>query len=638
MLELINGSSETYYNGRKEISYDIVFGGNVIGKIRGQSQRKYKDGDYVYLDKIQYGYRLGGWYSDNTYETITAAKLAFEKKWNEKGKPIPPKEKCKSKIDVRLLAGDTNKDFYPTPSKIAGIMFAGIDFNRVRTILEPSAGKGDLIENLKNLRKIRDNRIDIDCIELDENLQYILTGKEYKVVFDNFLSFSSGKKYDLILMNPPFSDGDKHLLKALQLQQNGGQICCLLNAETLRNPCTNERKVLNNLLRKHYARIKYVKNGFKSAERKTDVEIAVVWVDIPISYGESKIYEGLKRAEKVEHEQKEVTDVVSADTVHGMIERYNTEVKLCKEFIREYEALKPHILTSLEDTSYNSPIIKLTVCGSTNFDVNDCLEALRSKYWHGLMTNEKLTSLFTETLRSKYSDIVNDMREYDFNEFNIKKVIARMNADIVGGLQEEIFKIFDKLSEKHSWYPECERNIHYFNGWKTNTAHKVGMKVIIPAYGVFSDSKWSNDTFKVHEAYGALADIEKVFNYLDGNMTAAVDTFRMLDIANRNGITRNIQCKYFSATFYKKGTVHIKMHPETERIIDALNIYVCKGKNWLPPHYGKVSYDDMSAEEQAVIDDFQGRKKYKNVMENPSLYLYDEQNAGNMLLLEAQQT
>lgn len=637
MVELVNERLFAGWDGRKNFHGDLICGSNVIGEINGSCKREYQNGGYVFLDEMEYTYNISGHYNSDLYPTIAAAKHAFEKEWTELGRPIPEQEKKgKSKINVKLLAGETNRDFHPTPSKLAGMMFAGIDFKNVRTVLEPSAGKGDLIEYLKNLRKVRDNRLDIDCIELDNNLQYILTGKEYKVVFDDFLSFHSGKKYDLILMNPPFSEGDKHLLKALQLQRNGGQICCLLNAETLRNPYTNERKALHELLRKNYAKVKYVQNGFSKAERQTDVEIAIVWVNVPVSYGTSNIYEGLKRAEKIKREQQgEVTDVVSADTVQGMIERYNTEVKLCEEFIREYEALKPYILTSLEDTSYNSPIIELTLGRSASFDVNDCIECLRSKYWHELMNNEELTSLFTDTLRSKYSDIVNDMSDYDFNEFNIRKVIARMNADIVGGLQEEIFKIFEKLSEKHSWYPECDGNIHYFNGWKTNKAHKVGMKVIVPTYGVFSDSKWSSDTFKVYEAYNTISDIEKVFNYLDGNMTASVDTFRMLDIANRNGITRNIQCKYFSVTFYKKGTVHIKMHPETERIIDALNIYVCKGKNWLPPSYGKAAYDDMTAEEQAVIDDFQGREKYEKVMQNPSLYLYNEQDMGRMLMLEA---
>ena len=40
-------------------------------------------------------------------------------------------------------------------------------------------------------------------------------------------------------MNPPFSNGDKHLLKALKMQEKGGAIICLLNAETIRKICSS---------------------------------------------------------------------------------------------------------------------------------------------------------------------------------------------------------------------------------------------------------------------------------------------------------------------------------------------------------------------------------------------------------------
>ena len=40
-------------------------------------------------------------------------------------------------------------------------------------------------------------------------------------------------------MNPPFSEGDKHLLKAINIMKNGGQIVCILNAETIKNPYSN---------------------------------------------------------------------------------------------------------------------------------------------------------------------------------------------------------------------------------------------------------------------------------------------------------------------------------------------------------------------------------------------------------------
>ena len=92
------------------------------------------------------------------------------------------------------------------------------------------------------------------------------------------------------------------------------------------------------------------------------------------------------------------------------------------------------------------------------------------------------------------------MVKYDFTLFNIQKIAAQMNAEMGRGIQDTIVELFDKMTEKHTWYPEMEKNIHYYNGWKTNKAHKLGMKVILPIHGVFSDYSWSKETFQVREA------------------------------------------------------------------------------------------------------------------------------------------
>lgn len=140
-----------------------------------------------------------------------------------------------------------NKDFYPTPEAIINKMLCDIDFKMIHSILEPSAGSGNIIEAIKKKEKFYSTpynkfSYDIDCIEEDQNLQHILKGKGYRVVYNDFLTYDTMKEYDLIIMNPPFSNGCKHLLKALEMQQrNGGAIVCLLNAETLKNPCTNDR-------------------------------------------------------------------------------------------------------------------------------------------------------------------------------------------------------------------------------------------------------------------------------------------------------------------------------------------------------------------------------------------------------------
>ena len=88
---------------------------------------------------------------------------------------------------------------------------------------------------------------------------------------------------------------------------------------------------------------------------------------------------------------------------------------------------------------------------------------------------------------------------------------------------------------------------------------------------------------------------------------------------------RTIQAEftYFTATFYKKGTCHIKFKPEAAVLIDRLNIFAARQRSWLPPDYGRKSYDAMTAEEQQVIDSFQGREAYEKVAADPASFLLD---------------
>ena len=80
-----------------------------------------------------------------------------------------------------------NKDFYPTPENLINKMLCDIDFKMIHSILEPSAGKGNIVEAIKKKEKFYSstyNKVnyDIDCIEADQNLQSILKGKNFRVV------------------------------------------------------------------------------------------------------------------------------------------------------------------------------------------------------------------------------------------------------------------------------------------------------------------------------------------------------------------------------------------------------------------------------------------------------------------------
>ena len=193
--------------------------------------------------------------------------------------------------------GNALVEFYPTPKTLIDKMLDGIDFNTVKTVLEPSAGNGAIVEGLLERCKqsYRGEEIDIDVVEIEPDLQKILKGKGYKLVYDDFLTFEADKHYDLIIMNPPFSNGDKHLLKALEMQENGGEVIAIVNAETIRNPFSNRRKELVKLLESYNAEITYLLSEFTSADRTTNVEVAMIKVKVPCVY-KSDILKNLERS------------------------------------------------------------------------------------------------------------------------------------------------------------------------------------------------------------------------------------------------------------------------------------------------------------------------------------------------------
>lgn len=106
-----------------------------------------------------------------------------------------------------------NASFYPTPPEVAEKMLAKVGKLYERSILEPSAGKGDLADAAvgKLDRYYNRCREVVHCIEIEPELQAAIRGKGYPLVGTDFLTFWPDEKYDLILMNPPFANGDAPL-------------------------------------------------------------------------------------------------------------------------------------------------------------------------------------------------------------------------------------------------------------------------------------------------------------------------------------------------------------------------------------------------------------------------------------------
>ncbi len=515
-------------------------------------------------------------------------------------------------------------DFYPTPRTLLDKVCQGIDWKHVKSVLEPSAGKGDIVDyvcEVANRYPYYNDRLDIDCIEKNSVLQNTLRGKNLRVVHDDFLSYFTYKTYDLIIMNPPFSQGAAHLLKALELQKNGGSILCILNAETIKNPYSNERKDLVNMLNRYNAQIDYMEDAFITAERKTCVEIAIVKVTIEEQKKESLFYESLVNKE-YEEDDYTSTDLAEADFFKAIIRRYNIEVEAGIKLINEYKALKPYILNEINSEKGSGALLTLST-GNEELSVNNYVRKVRNKYWRALFNNENFRSKMTGKQVTDYMAEINKLMDYEFSMYNILQIYNDLSKKVVSGIEDAIIALFDELSHQYAWY-DTSSNIHYYNGWKTNKAWIINEKVILPwRYAVRYNYMKKKDELEVDyfQNIDKFKDLEKALNYLDGGRTIHVDCATALKQAQEEGISKNIHLKYFDVTFYKKGTVHITF--TNKELLKKLNIFGAQQKGWLPQEYGKKHYSEMSEEAKAVVNEFEGQVEYEKTLSNASYFIYD---------------
>lgn len=514
--------------------------------------------------------------------------------------------------------------FYPTPDDLVHKMLDDIRWHYIDSVLEPSAGKGNIAEHIRNRMTDRySNRTpDIDCVEIDPNLRAILKEKGFRVVHDDFMTYTTQKQYRLIVMNPPFDDAARHILKALTMLLPCGYLVALCNAETLRNTYTGERQLLIRQLEEMDADIEYLQNGFLTAERKTDVEIAIIKVKTPEGEKyDSLVLENLRPAHKYADIGEEETRALTKDNfMEAIIDRYNYEIEAGVKLIREFRAIGRVINKGIgEDKAFSGYSLSLGLENGAATE-NEYVKAVRKKYWSALFCAPQFMSQLTSNLQSELQSMVNDLSNYEFSSYNILEIMIQMNAQMNDGVEKTIMDLFDKWTVK--WhYDENSKNRHYFDGWKTNDAFAVNKKVIYRLNAFDWGYAGIPSEFRVYKVWKEIEDIQKVFNYLDGGRTKWDESVQeTLEKAAKAGQTAKIETKYFWFTFYKKGTCHIEF--KDMNLLARFNIFAAKGKHWLPPSFGKKKYADMTSEEQRTAKSFMGSaEKYDKVVQYAHYFL-----------------
>ena len=120
--------------------------------------------------------------------------------------------------------------FFPTPPKLVDLMITCADIGPdVRSVLEPSAGIGSILDRLKE----RHPEIPaVVCVERVSQLCEVLQLKGYEPMNEDFLSIGTDfDAFDVVLMNPPFETGQDavHVAHAFNALRPGGRLVAIVS-------------------------------------------------------------------------------------------------------------------------------------------------------------------------------------------------------------------------------------------------------------------------------------------------------------------------------------------------------------------------------------------------------------------------
>jgi hypothetical protein len=478
--------------------------------------------------------------------------------------------------------------FYPTPSTLAYKAYNKFKNKSVTRLLEPSAGRGDLLAPFLASRRYSYEKM--DCIEVDLNNQAILRQKDFTVIDADFMQFDGAPMYSHIVMNPPFASGAEHVIKAFDLLING-ELVAIVNADTVKNPFTKNRKLLVDWI-DLYGDVEYIESSFTDPDtlRKTKVKVALIYLEKKADLKQNFIH----------NLETDNTSGIDYAVKQELVLRNNTISNAVLVFKTAVTALKTAEIAREESNYYvellGSPLNQMVA--SIKLDdlqkrFNDGYDDLKKRAW----TNVLHSTEFTKYLSSKaYNQLVADFEavsKLSFSESNIRGFLVGL-VESQGDMNSQmLLDCFDEITKYHP------ANRAYYRGWKSNQKHKeqayrVQMtRFIIPTRGYTFSHCVGYETVRL------LQDFDKTFAMLDGKhvcVSSLSDLFSNRFDELRQG--KRLSTSYFDIRYYP-GANTLHFFPTNKAVIDRLNRLVGKERQWLPQDDAKASKDFWNQYEQA---------------------------------------
>lgn len=481
-----------------------------------------------------------------------------------------------------------NPDFYPTPDPVIDRMLMD-DSPAGLVVLEPSAGSGNIVRKLNEY-----GAAEVLACEKDPNLQKVLRGEKCRLIASNFWDVNSEQvsHVNMIVMNPPFSEGAKHIEHAWNIAPAGCVIVSLVNTSNLQDSYFRSYNKLQELVKMHGYSEDLGEVFAEDAERRTRCRVSLVklWKE---GEGEHE-FDGYFSAYDEDATRGEDSGLMKYNFLREIVSRY---VEACKQFEEVLAATQKinraacYVDYSVTTTSEGAqravannygplPITFQAVgCGDVKGDIDypTYKRELQKYYWRIIFRKLNMEKYATRELKEQINRFIEQRQQVPFTIGNIYRVVDAVIQTTGQRMTRALCEAFDticSLSAENSTAGET---------WKTNANYMVNRRFICDW---ITEVEWGGKmgirmTYSSYQGNAEkMDDVCKALCYMTGENWESIGTLDSYIRKHRNEIEwgKWFDWGFFRCRGYKKGTMHFEF--SDENIWYRFNQEVAKVRGW----------------------------------------------------------
>jgi hypothetical protein len=391
-----------------------------------------------------------------------------------------------------------DKDFYPTPPEVIETMLAS-ETIAGKVILEPSAGSGNIVSWLQH-----NGAAEVIACEKDEDFAKLLANKCRLLANDFFTVKAEHVSHiDAIYMNPPFSSDSRHILHAWNIAPDGCRIVSLCKSKSASDRFYGTWSELNTIINE-YGNMVELGECFSNAERKTDVEVAMITLIKPGGNYETE-FDGFFLEEDPAEQQANA--IMPYNFIRDIVNRYVGAVKIYDEQLTS--ALK---LNEMLGSFYGHNLaFQCTQNGIPKLR-NEFKKELQKSAWRFVFNKMDLTRNTTQGLSESINKFVEQNQQIPFTMRNIYRMLDIVFATTEQRMDKALLEVFERATKHYS------ENRFNLEGWKTNSQYLLNEKFILP--NLCGTDKWHKGSH-IQASYGSyfglVEDMVKALCYISGD-------------------------------------------------------------------------------------------------------------------------